>query len=137
MAEDWTLVIAIATTITAVLGFVTLVLLEHQRRISQSNPMWLFPAEKIELLSLMESDSRGDIGEELKAGVPSIVRSADTNSASWSNAVEKLVQYGLAEVSNGYLRITEAGKRYAWRKYQGEVRAILLKIEEQKHSARR
>ena len=133
MTDDWTVIIAIATSTTAIIGVVTWLLLESQRRINQNNPIILFSAEKVLLLDLVEQEAKGELGEELKAGMPSIVRNADIDSTSWSNAVDKLIRYGLAEVSNGYLRVTEPGKRYAWRKHRENVRAILLRVEETKH----
>ena len=133
MDSDWTIVIAVATSFTAIIGIVTLLLMEHQRRLNQNNPMFLSHASKIQLLSLVESDYMGEDGEELKAGAPSIVRYTQDNSKGWSKALDTLINYGLAEVSDGYLKVTEAGKRYSWRKYPGDMRAILLRAGDREH----
>ena len=134
MTNDWTIVIAVATSITAIIGVVTLLLMERQRRMNQGNPLYLFPTSKVKLLSLVESDCMGEPGEELKAGMPLIVRYArDVSVKDWTNAVDTLVSYRLAEVSDGYLKVTEAGKRYAWKKYPGDVRAILLQVGDRKN----
>ena len=130
MADDWTVIIAIATSATALLGLLTLTLLEQQRRIRQNNPLYLGTSAKVQLLGLMESDARGEAGEELEAGMPSIARhSPDVSTGEWVGAVDSLMKYGLAEVYDNHLRVTEAGKRYAWRKYRGDVRATLLKVK--------
>ena len=137
MTTDWTVLIAVATSTTAIIGLVTLLILDQQRRINQNTPLYLFPSDKIELLGLLEREAEGKAGEELKMGMPSIVRHPPAfGSSSWSSAVDKLIRYGLAEVLDGHLRITDAGQRYAWKKYHGDVRSILLRTEENKNRPR-
>ena len=134
MTPDLAVVIAVATSTTAIIGVVTLLILEQQRRINQNTPFFLFPADKIKLLGLLELEAEGKPGEELKMGMPSIVRNSPySDSSGWSSAVDKLIRYGLAEILDGQLRITEAGQRYAWRNYSGSVRTILLQAEEEKN----
>ena len=131
MTDDLTLVIAVATSATAIIALITLLRLEQQRRINQNDPIFLFPAAKIELLALMEKDAEGELGEEMFQGMPRIVRNTSgQDGRTWSHAVDTLVSYGLAQVDNGYLRITETGKRYTWKKYGGNVRAIMLKVSD-------
>ena len=40
MTDEWTLVIAVATSATAIIALITLLRLEQQRRINQSDPMF-------------------------------------------------------------------------------------------------
>ena len=120
MTDEWTLVIAVATSATAIIALITLLRLEQQRRINQNDPMFLSPAAKIELLRLMELDAKGEPGEDAKPGMPPIVRNnSGPHGQAWSNAVDTLIRYRLGEICSGYLRITETGKRYAWKKYGG------------------
>ena len=74
VTDEWTLVIAVATSATAIIALITLLRLEQQRRINQNDPMFLSPAAKIELLGLMELDAKGEPGEDAKPGMPPIVR---------------------------------------------------------------
>ncbi len=111
--------------------------LERQRRINEGDPLFLSPAAKVELLALIELDAEGRLGEELKMGMPSIVRhTADVSAKNWTNAVDVLLRYGLAETYEDTLRVSAAGKRYAWRKYRGDLNIILLRAAERDTRAR-
>ena len=46
MTNDLTVVIAVATSATAIISVVTLLILEQQRRINQSTPLFLFSSRQ-------------------------------------------------------------------------------------------
>ena len=137
MSNEWSAIIAIATSLTAFFSLLALFRLERQRRINEGDPLFLGPVAKVELLALMRLEAEGKPGEELKMGMPSIVRySADVSAKDWTSAIDLLLRYGLAETLEDTLRVTAAGKRYAWRKYRGDLNTIMLKATERDPRAR-
>ena len=131
MPNEWSAIIAIATSLTAFFSLIALFRLERQRRINEGDPLFLGSAAKVQLLALIKLEAAGRLGEELKMGMPSIVRhSSDVFAKDWTNAVDMLLRYGLAETFEDALRVTATGKRYAWRKYRGDLNTIMLEAAE-------